>query len=70
MLYERLPRPILPISLRIHSMSFYTIRIPIFLNVSRLCMKNNPYIERITTIPKILQNEDIFSKKGKWSEYF
>jgi len=33
-------------------------------------MKNNPYIERITTIPKILQNEDIFSKKGKWSEYF
>jgi|GEM_PF-792541 len=33
-------------------------------------MKNNPYIERITTIPEILQNEDIFAKKGKWHEYF
>jgi len=33
-------------------------------------MKNNPYIERITTISEIVQNEDIFSKKGKWNAYF
>jgi len=33
-------------------------------------MKNNPYIERIATIPQILQNEDVFQKKGKWNEFF